>query len=34
MNDTLLVTLLAAGLLYGTPLVLAGTGELLAERSG
>ncbi len=34
MNDTLLVTLLAAGLLYGTPLVLAGLGELLAERSG
>ena len=34
MNDTLLVTLLAAGLLYGTPLVLAGVGELLAERSG
>ena len=34
MNDTLLVTLLAAGLLYGTPLVLAGLGELLTERSG
>ena len=34
MNDTLLVTLLAAGLLYGTPLVLAGLGELLVERSG
>lgn len=34
MNDTLLITLLVSGLLYGTPLVLAGLGELLAERSG
>ena len=34
MNDTLFVTLLAAGILYGTPLVLAGIGELFAERSG
>jgi simple sugar transport system permease protein len=34
MNETLLVTLLASGLFYGTPLVLAGIGELFAERSG
>ena len=34
MNETLFVTLLAAGVLYGTPLVLAGIGELFAERSG
>ena len=34
MNDSLVVELLVAGLLWGTPLVLAGLGELLAERSG
>lgn len=34
MNDLLFVTLLASGILYGTPLVIAGIGELLAERSG
>lgn len=34
MNDSMFVTLLAAGILYGTPLVIAGIGELLAERSG
>lgn len=34
MNDGLLVALLVAGVLYGTPLLIAGLGELLAERSG
>ena len=34
MNDSLVVELLVSGLLYGTPLVLAGLGELLAERGG
>jgi len=34
MNESLFVDLLAAGVFYGTPLVLAGLGELLAERSG
>jgi simple sugar transport system permease protein len=34
MNDLLFVTLLASGILYGTPLIIAGIGELLAERSG
>lgn len=34
MNESLFVDLLTAGLLYGTPLVLAGLGELLAERGG
>ena len=34
MNDSLVVELLVAGLLYGTPLVLAGLGELLSERGG
>ena len=34
MNDMLVVTLLASGILYGTPLIIAGIGELLAERSG
>ncbi|MDE0532731.1 MAG: ABC transporter permease [Albidovulum sp.] len=34
MNDLLVVTLLASGILYGTPLIIAGIGELLAERSG
>ena len=34
MNDSLVVELLVSGLLYGTPLVLAGLGELLSERGG
>ena len=34
MNDFLVVELLVAGLLYGTPLALAGLGELLSERGG
>jgi general nucleoside transport system permease protein len=34
MNNGLLVALLVAGVTYGTPLLLAGLGELLAERSG
>lgn len=34
MNHGLLVQLLVTGTLYGTPLAIAGLGELLAERSG
>ena len=34
MNDTLLVIVLADAVLYGTPLLFASLGELLAERSG
>lgn len=34
MNHALVVTLLASGVAYGTPLLLGGLGELLAERSG
>lgn len=34
MNDGLVVDLLAAGVLYGTPLLVAALGELLAERAG
>jgi ABC-type uncharacterized transport system permease subunit len=34
MNEALIVALLSAGMLYGTPLIIAGIGELLAERSG
>src|SRR5581483_8024499 len=34
MNDSLLVTLLVSGMVYGTPLLIAGLGELLTERSG
>lgn len=34
MNDGLLITMLVSGIAYGTPLLLAGLGELLAERSG
>jgi simple sugar transport system permease protein len=33
-NNSLLVVVLAAGVLYGTPLLYAALGELLAERSG
>src|SRR5918912_3395941 len=33
-NNSLLVVVLAAGVLYGTPLLFAALGELLAERSG
>ncbi len=34
MNDGLVVALIASGIVYGTPLLLGGLGELLAERSG
>jgi ABC-type uncharacterized transport system permease subunit len=34
VNHSLLVTLLASAIAYGTPLLLGGLGELLAERSG
>ena len=34
MNDSLLVIVLAQAVLYGTPLLYASLGELLAERSG
>ena len=34
VNDTLLVVVLADAVLYGTPLLFASLGELLAERSG
>jgi general nucleoside transport system permease protein len=34
VNDGLFVALLMSGVLYGTPLLLAALGELLAERSG
>jgi ABC-type uncharacterized transport system permease subunit len=34
MNHGLVVALLVSGLLYGTPLAIAGLGELLAETSG
>jgi general nucleoside transport system permease protein len=34
MNDSLLVVVLAQAVLYGTPLLYAALGELLAERSG
>ena len=34
MNNSLLVVLIAAGIGYGTPLLYASLGELLAERSG
>jgi len=34
MNDGLVVALLTSGVLYGTPILLAALGELLAERSG
>jgi simple sugar transport system permease protein len=34
INDSLLVVLIASGVAYGTPLLYAALGELLAERSG
>src|SRR5262249_33175564 len=34
MNNALLVVLIASGVAYGTPLLYAALGELLAERSG
>ena len=34
MNNSLLVVVLASGVAYGTPLLYAALGELLAERSG
>src|SRR4030095_15045722 len=34
INDSLLVVVLAQAVLYGTPLLYAALGELLAERSG
>src|SRR6187455_855822 len=34
MNNALLVVVIASGIAYGTPLLYAALGELLAERSG
>jgi general nucleoside transport system permease protein len=34
VNNSLLVVVIASGVLYGTPLLYAALGELLAERSG
>jgi ABC-type uncharacterized transport system permease subunit len=34
MNNSILVVVVASGVLYGTPLLFAALGELLAERSG
>ena len=34
VNDSLIVIVLAQAVLYGTPLLYAALGELLAERSG
>jgi ABC-type uncharacterized transport system permease subunit len=34
MTDGLIITILVSGIVYGTPLLIAGLGELLAERSG
>src|SRR6188472_4477487 len=34
MNNSILVVVLASAVVYGTPLLYAGLGELLAERSG
>ena len=34
MNNSILVVVLASAVIYGTPLLYAGLGELLAERSG
>lgn len=34
INHSLVIELLVTGILYGTPLLIAGLGELLAERSG
>ena len=33
MNNSLLVVVVASGIAYGTPLLFAALGELLAERS-
>ena len=34
INDSILVVVLAQAVVYGTPLLYAALGELLAERSG
>ena len=34
MNNSILVVVIASGVAYGTPLLFAALGELLAERSG
>ena len=34
MNNSILVVMIASGIAYGTPLLFAALGELLAERSG
>lgn len=34
MNSSLAITLIVAGIAYGTPLLIAGLGEVLVERSG
>src|SRR3981081_124793 len=34
VNDSIVIVLVASSIFYGTPLVFAAVGELLAERSG
>ena len=34
VNNSLVVVVIASGILFGTPLLFAALGELLAERSG
>ena len=34
MNNSIVIVVLASGVAYGTPVLFAALGELLAERSG
>ncbi|MSZ93415.1 MAG: ABC transporter permease, partial [Actinobacteria bacterium] len=34
MNDNIFIVIMASAIFYGTPLVFASLGEVLAERSG